>query len=153
MPGLGKMLIAATAAATLRDEDALSGHGEIGDGFARLFVVSERANGNEQGHVRAGMAGAIRAFAVAAAIGFEFAIVTVAKKRVVVGIRFEIDAAAMAAVASGRTAAGNEFLAAKRDAAVAADAGLYQDFCFVNKHENHSPHRLAARRLPLKTIA
>ncbi len=99
------------------------------------------------------MAGAVGAFAVTAAIGFEFAIVAVAQKRVVVRIRFEINAAAVAAVAAGRTAARNEFLASKRNAAVAAVAGLHQYFCFVNKHENHSPQRLAARRLPLKTIA
>lgn len=90
---------------------------------------------------------------MAAAIRFEFAIVAVAQKCVVVRIRLEINAAAVAAVASGRTAAGDEFLASKRNATVAAVAGLYQYFCFVNKHENHSPQRLAARRLPLKTIA
>jgi hypothetical protein len=153
VPGLGEILVAAAPAAALRDEDALSGHGQVGNGFTGLFVVSERADGNEQDHVRAGVAGAIRAFAVATAIGFELAIVAVAKKRVVVGIRFEIDAAAVAAIATGRATAGNEFFAAKRDAAVSAGAGLYQNFCFVNKHENHSPKRLTARRLPLKTIA
>src|SRR5271169_4973888 len=150
MPGLGKILITAAA---LRDQHTLSGHGEIGDGFTGLLVVSERADGNEQAHVRARVAGAVRAFAMPAAIRFKFAIVAVAEKRVVIGIRFEINAAAVATVASGRAAARNEFFAAKRDAAVAASAGLDQNFCFVNKHENHSPQRLPARRLPLKTIA
>ena len=126
MPGLGKILVAAAAASTLRDEDALSGHGQIGDGFAGLFVVGERADGDKQYHVRAGMAGAVRAFAVAAAIGFEFAIVAVAQKRVVIGIRFEINAAAMTAVATRGATARNEFFTAKRDAAVTAAAGLYQ---------------------------
>src|ERR1700722_7092883 len=153
MPGLGKILVATAPLAALRDQDALSGNGQVGNGFAGLFVVSERAYGNEQDHVRARVAGAVGAFAVAAAIGFEFAIVAVAEKRVVVRIRFEINAAAVAAVASGRAAAGNEFFTAKRDTAVAAAAGLDQDFCFVNKHENHSPQKAAARRLPLKTIA
>src|SRR5580658_10061260 len=90
MPGLGKILIAAAAAPALRDQDALARDGQIGDGFAGLFVVGERADGNEQDHVRAGMSGTVRAFAVAPAIGFEFAVVAVAQKRVVVGIRFEI---------------------------------------------------------------
>jgi len=71
---------------------------------------------------------------VAAAVGFEFAIVAVAEKRVVVGIRFEINAAAVAAIAAGRAAARHVFFAAKRDAAVAAIAGLHQYFCFVDKH-------------------
>ncbi len=153
MPRLGKMLIAATAFAALGNQHALSRHRQVGDSLAGLFVVSERADGNQQVHVRAGMAAAIGALAMAAAIRFEFAIVAVAQKCVVVRIRLEINAAAVAAVASGRTAAGDEFLASKRNATVAAVAGLYQYFCFVNKHENHSPQRLAARRLPLKTIA
>src|SRR5580692_715283 len=145
MPGLGKVLIATAAFTTLRNQHALSGYGQVGDGFASLFIVSERADGNEQIHVRPGMAAAIGTFAVPAAIGFEFAIVAVAKKSVVVGIRLEIDAAAVAAVAAGGAAAGDEFLASKRNAAVAAVTGLYQYFCFVNKHENHSPQKLAAR--------
>src|SRR5271170_3566922 len=153
MPGLGKMLIAAATFTTLGNQHALSRHGQVSDGFARLFVVSERADGNEQVHVRAGMAAAVRTFAVPAAIGFELAIVAIAKKRVVVGIRLEINAAAVPAVATGRTAAGNEFLAAKRDAAVAAVAGLDQYFCFVNKHENNAPIEGTATRPPLRRIA
>ena len=82
----------------------------------------------------AGMAGAVRAFAVASAIGLEFAIVAVAQKRVVVRIRFEINAAAVAAVAARRAAARNVFFAAERDAAVAAVAGLHENFGFVNEH-------------------
>ena len=94
----------------------------------------------------AGMAGAVRAFAVASAVGFELAIVAIAKKRVVVGIRFEIDAAAVAAIAAGRAAARDVFLAAERDTAVAAVAGFYKDFCFVNEHENDTPRDTAAKR-------
>src|SRR4029077_12073525 len=60
MPGLGKMLIAAAAAPALRDQHALSRNGEISNGFARLLVVGERADGNGQDHVSAGLAAAIR---------------------------------------------------------------------------------------------
>jgi len=153
MPGFGKILIAAPAASALCDQHALSSDGEVGEGFTGLSIVSERADGNLQDHVATGVAGAVRAFAVSAAIGFEFAIVAVAQKRVVVGIRFEIDAAAVAAVAAGWAAARNVFFAAKRNATVAAIAGFHQYFCFVNEHESHTPQRQAARRLPLKTIA
>jgi hypothetical protein len=153
MPGLGEILVATAAASALRDKDALSRFGKIGDGFAGFFVVSERADGNLQNHIAAGVAGAVGAFAVAAAVGFEFAIVAVAEESVVVGIRFEINAAAVAAVAARWAAPRHVFFTAKRDAAVAAVAGLHQYFCFINKHENHSPKRRAARRLPLKTIA
>jgi hypothetical protein len=44
-----------------------------------LIVEHQRADGNLQDHVLAGMAGAVGAFAVAAAIGLEFAIVAVAE--------------------------------------------------------------------------
>src|SRR6202023_495227 len=71
---------------------------------------------------------------VTAAVGLEFAIEAIAQQCVVVGIRFEVNAAAVAAVAAGGSAARNEFLAPKRNAAVPAVAGLYVDFCFINKH-------------------
>src|SRR5207302_8119265 len=43
-------------------------------------------------------------------------------------------AAAVPTVPAGGSAAWNEFLAPKCDAAVTAIAGLYVDFCFINKH-------------------
>ena len=49
-------------------------------------------------------------------------------------IRFQVDAAAIAAVAAGRPAARHEFFAAKRDASIAAIAGLHVDFRFVDKY-------------------
>jgi len=100
MPGFRKMLIAAATFATLGNQHALSGYGQVSDGFAGLFVISECADGNEQVHVCAGMAAAVRAFAVAAAIGFKFAIVAIAEKRVVVRIRLQINAAAVASITS-----------------------------------------------------
>ena len=71
-----------------------------------------------------------------AAIGLEFAVEPVTQECVVVGICFEINAAAVAAITAGGPAARNEFLAAKRNAAVPAVAGLYIDFGFINKHVN-----------------
>src|SRR5690348_34918 len=85
VPGLGKVLIAAPAAPPVRDQYALTGSCKIGDCRAALIVKSKCANGNLQNHVLAGMAGAVRAFAVASAIGLEFTIVTVAQQRIVVG--------------------------------------------------------------------
>src|SRR5256886_561859 len=94
MPRLGEVLIATSTAATVRDQYALARAGEIDDGCAALIVEHQRADGNLQDQVRAGVAGAAGAFAVAATIGLEFAIVAIAEQRVVVRIRFEIDAAA-----------------------------------------------------------
>src|SRR5260370_11785968 len=120
MPRFGKVLIAAATASTVRDQYALARRGEIGDGRATLIVEHQCADGNLQDHVLTGMAGAIGAFAVAAAIGFEFAIVAVTEQRVVIRIGFEIDAAAIAAVAAGGTAARHVFFAPKGHAAIAA---------------------------------
>src|SRR6266478_1264638 len=138
MPGLGKVLVAPPTATSVCDQHTLACGGEIGDGRA-LLVERQRADGNLQDHVLTGMPGAVRAFAVAAAIGLEFAIVAVTKQGVVVGIGFEIDAAAMAAVPAGGAAARYVFFAPKGDAAVAAVAGLHQYFGFINEHRNKTP--------------
>ena len=76
---------------------------------------------------------------MAAAIGLEFAIVTVAKQGVVVNVGFEIDASAMPAVAAGGTASRDVFFAAESHAAVAAVPGLHEYFGFINEHENKTP--------------
>src|SRR5262249_14744221 len=117
MPGLSEMLIAATSASAMRNENALAGRGEIGERFVVLAVVDHRANGNLQNHAVAGMPREIRPSAVTAAVGLKFAIVAVAQKRVVVRIRFKINAAAVAAVAAARAAARNVFFAAESNAA------------------------------------
>src|SRR5260370_18125541 len=114
MPGLRKMLIAASAAATVRDQDALAGRSEIGDSRAALVVEDQRSDRNAQNHVLAGMAGAVGAFAVAAAIGFGFAGVAVAQQGLVVDVGLQIHAAAVATVPSGGTAAWHVFFAPER---------------------------------------
>ena len=71
---------------------------------------------------------------MAAASSFEFAIVAVAKERVVVRVRFDVNVAAVSAIATRWAAARDVLLPAKREAAVAAVAGLHHDFRFVSKH-------------------
>ncbi len=70
---------------------------------------------------------------MASTIRLEFAVEAVAKQRVVVGIRFEVNASAVAAIPPGGTTARHKFFAAKRDAAVPAVASLYVYFGFINK--------------------
>src|SRR6202165_4228672 len=152
MPGFREMLIAATTAPAVRNKNALTGCCEIGDGLAGLGVENKCSDRNLQNHVFAGVARAVGAFAVPPAIGFEFAIVTVAEKRVVVHVGFEMDAAAISAVAAGRTAARRVFLAAQGHAAVAAVAGLHEYFGFINKHRNRAPRKVTARRSCTKKI-
>ena len=101
MPGLGEVLIAAPAAPALRDQHALPGPlSRSASSSSPVSIEDHRADRNLQDHVVAGVAGAIRTFAVPPAVGLEFAIVAVAQQRVVVGIRFQINAAAVAAVAA-----------------------------------------------------
>ena len=46
MPGLCEVLVAAPAASSMNNQNALPGSGEIGDGFPGLVVKGERAHGN-----------------------------------------------------------------------------------------------------------
>ena len=134
MPGFRKMLVATSAVTALRDQNTLAGFRQIGDEFVPLLFVRDRAHGNQQGHIVAGLAGAIGTFAVAAAVSLEFPVVTVAQQRVVVGIGFKVDTAAASTIAAGGSSAWNVFFATERDAAVATVAGFYVDFGFVNEH-------------------
>ena len=84
VPGLRKMLVAATAASAVRNQHALAGRSQVRHGLAGLLVESQRADGNLQNHVLAGMPGAVRAFAVPPAVRLEFAVVAVAQQGVVV---------------------------------------------------------------------
>ena len=77
---------------------------------------------------------AIGAFAMTSALGFEFAIIAVAKKRIVVQVRIDINVTAIAAVAAGWAAARDVFFAAEGHAAVTAIAGFDKYFGFVSKH-------------------
>src|SRR5271169_2150352 len=77
---------------------------------------------------------AIRPFAMAPALAAEFAVVAVAKERVVIRVRFDLDVSAIAAVAAGWPAARDVLLSAEREAAIAAVAALHRNFGFVNEH-------------------
>src|SRR5712672_3549193 len=77
---------------------------------------------------------AVRSFSVSAAVFYEFAIVAIAQQRVVIRIRFQINAAAMPPVAAGWPAARHKFLPPERHAAVSAASSLHQNLCFINKH-------------------
>src|SRR5438552_17080219 len=142
VPRLGKVLIAASTAPSMGDQYALARRGEISNRRTALIVKGKRADGHLQDHVLARMAGAVGAFAVASAIGLEFAIVTVSQQRVVVWVGFKINVSAMAAITARGTASRNIFFAAKSDAAVAAVPGLHENFGFINEHRNKTPLRV-----------
>jgi hypothetical protein len=127
------VLIASTAVTALGDQNTLSGVRQVGDCLTRLLVERDGTDWHPQDHVIAGVTRAVRSFAVAPAIRFEFAVIAIAQKRVVVWIRFQIDTAAVAAVAPRRASARHIFLAPERNATIPAVPGLHEYFCFINE--------------------
>src|SRR5712691_3086406 len=139
VPGFGKMLVAAPAAAPARECEALSGLGQVRELLPGLVIEDHCPHGNLEDEVRAGMAGAVRPFAMAAALGAEFAVEAIAQKRIVMRVRFQEDGAARAAVAARRASARHELLPAESHAAVAAVTRFHVNFGFVNKHRKSLP--------------
>jgi len=81
-------------------------------------------------------AGAVRAFAVLAAIRGEFGMEPEVDQRVGVRARDHIDGTAVAAVAAARSAARHAQLASERKTPAAAVACFDVDVDFVNEHQN-----------------
>src|SRR5205085_9687178 len=79
-------------------------------------------------------AGAVGAFAVAAALGGVFRIKAEVHQRIVALAGFHDDIAATAAIAAAGAAARDKLLPAKGHAAVAAVAGSNADFGFIDEH-------------------
>ena len=77
--GGGEVLVAASAASAAGDDDGLVGAGEVVDELAGVVVVEEGADGDFEGDGLAGVAGAVGAEAVAAALGL------------VLGVEAEVD--------------------------------------------------------------
>ena len=70
---------AATAATATGDDDGLAGTGEVVDELAGVVVVDESADGDLEDQVLGGLAGAVGAHAVLAALGL------------VLGVEAEVD--------------------------------------------------------------
>jgi len=134
VPGFREMLIPASTAPAVRHQNSLARRSQIRQRFSGLIVEDQRADRDPQNHFVTGVAGAVGSFAVAPAVGFEFAVVSVAQQCVVVGICFQVDAAAMATVPARGAATRHEFFAAERDAAVTSTACFYENFGFVDEH-------------------
>ncbi len=130
----GEVLVASSAASAFGDDDGFVGVGEVVDELAGLVVVEKSADGDFEGGVFAGLTGAVGAEAVAAALGFVLGVEAEVDEGVVAEGGGHEDVAAVAAVAAGGAALGDEFFAAEGHAAVAAVAGLDADSCFINEH-------------------
>ena len=137
--GGGEVLVAAAAASALGDDDFFAGMGEVVDELAGVVVVEQGADGDVEDGVLAGVAGHVGAHAVLAALGLPFGVEAEVDEGVVHAGGAHEDVAAVAAVAAGGTAAGDEFFAAEGHAAVAAVAGLDADSCFIDEHAFFAP--------------
>src|SRR5581483_5908897 len=139
------MLVAQTAAAPFGHEHALSGRAQVGQKrflFAFDRTVHERAGRNRNHQIRPAAPRLVRRAAALAGFGCETALVTELDQRRKLGRRFEIDAAAVSAVAARGTALGNVLLAPPSDEAVAAVSRGRADGGFVDEL-HFSPNILA----------
>src|SRR5690606_30524107 len=128
------MRVAPTAFAAFCGEVRLSGFGKIKEKFFGFGVENLRADGNANRHALAVFAGAVRTFAVLAAFGFVFGVVTQVQQSIKPFVGFQPNITAAAAVTARRAAARHEFLAAKCRYAVAAVARIYTYLYAINEH-------------------
>ena len=130
----GEVLVAAAAASALGDDQALVGLLEVVHQLAGFLVVKRGADRHLQHDRMAVLAGAVGTHAVLAALRLVLGVEAEVDERVVALRRLHDDVAAAAAVAAGGAAAGHKLLAPEGHAAVAAVAGLYADFGFIDEH-------------------
>jgi hypothetical protein len=106
---------------------------QVADQFLGIGVVDQGALGHSHDEVVGTLADAIRTLSGLAVGGAKQALEAEIDQRVQARIDFQVDAAAIAAVATVGATARNEFLTAKTQAAVTAVAGLDGDQCFVDE--------------------
>ena len=136
--------VAHPAASAFGDEDAVALVRQVRDQrllgvvFVTGFFVDQRADRHGEFHVRAGMAGAVRALPVLAARRLELGVEAVVDERVGMRACDDVDGAAVSAVAAARAAARHTQFAPEREAAASAGTGRHVDIDFVNEHESGS---------------
>jgi len=133
--GGGEVLVATTAASALGDDDAFVGLGEVVNELAGFLVVQSGTDGDLEGDGFSIESGAVGSEAVLATLGLVLGVIAEMDEGVVALRGDHDDVAAASAVAAGGTAAGNELFAAEGHAAIAAVAGFYLDFCFIDEHK------------------
>src|SRR5690349_11896897 len=134
VPGFRKILISAPAASALCHQNTLPWTGQIRDRLAILCVKYQRSHRNPQKHVFAGMPRTVRSFAMASAIRFELSVVSIPQQRVVVRVRFQVDAPTVTAISTRGSAPRHKLLPAERNAPVPAVPRFHQNLCFIYKH-------------------
>jgi len=120
--------VAKAAVAALGDADAVANVREVGKQRLVVFCEHLRARRDLDDAIFAACARAVAAHAVDAGLGLEVLLVAVIDQRVEIIDTLDDNVATMSAVAAVRAAVFDVLLAAEREAAVAALAGLYVDF-------------------------
>src|SRR5262245_4988633 len=128
------MRIAVTSTAAFRHQHPFARFREIMHYLAGFFVVDDGSNRHGDLEVVAVAAMPIAAFSVTAAAGTKHVVEPKFQKRVFVGVRFEVDAAAIAAVTAARAASRDVLLPAECNASVTSVAGFDCDLGFVDEH-------------------
>src|SRR5665213_3161711 len=130
----GKVLVAAPPATALGNDYTLVRLLEIVHQLAGLRVVHRGANRNLQRGGAPIQPGAIGPHAMFATLRFVLRVVAKVNESIVPLRRFHDHVATPAAIATRRPAPGDKFLAPERHTTIAAVAGFYTNFCFINEH-------------------
>ena len=125
--------VAKAAVAALGQHHTVADVDEIGQQRFAVFGVDFGTGRNFDGAIRATSAGAVLAHAVFAVLGLVVLLIAVIDQRVEVVDAFDVDIAALAAVAAERSAELDVFFAAECDAAVPAVTGADVDFGLVEE--------------------
>jgi hypothetical protein len=128
------MGVSPTAFAAPSRKKTLAGFCEVEKQFLILGIYDLRPDRHPHNRVLTGFPMSVRPLAMLAALGLMLGIVPKVEECVQTLVRLEPDAASDAAIAAGRAAPRDEFLAAERSDAVSAVPGLDPYFGSVDKH-------------------
>ena len=132
------MRVPVTALPSGGDEDALSRLREVVKEVTALEVENDSAQGNGNLEIVSALSMLVAAFAMPAAVRTERVVVAEFQERVFLIVGDQVDAAAVTAVASARTASGDKLFPPKGNTAVPAVSGVHRDFGFVYEHGEKS---------------
>ncbi len=138
----GEVLVAASAAASASNHNRLVGEAEVMHQLAGCIVVEQCANRHFEGKVLTRRAGHVRSQAVASALRLVLGVEAEVNQRVVGERGRHQHVAAVASVAAGRPAPGDEFFTPEGHTAIAAVSGMNANFGFIDKHLQFPPWML-----------
>jgi hypothetical protein len=128
------VLVPASTAPTLADDELLPGFGEVAEEIASFSIIDDRSWGDVDNEVFAATSGHLRATAIYAIIRRKGLLWFKVRKRIEDRFNLKNDVAAFAAITAIGAAARFVFFTAKMDHAVAAFSGSYMNIYLVNEH-------------------